>query len=190
MTTQDCTACDVLAMRHRARSRTRCRGAGKHTRDDARRASAWARRPMRPVAADRLDIVDQVLPSIEAVRMCGLALGGVVLDPVAQQAKPPIDRAGYLQPCVQMPARRFSQGTDSGWTRGGGWPRPGMRWNNASSRGTDAASGSACRRRCERRPCRTTCPGVASRATAANMRRCCIAVCATPVTPACRPWWR
>ncbi len=70
--------------------------------------------PVLVVAADRLGTLNHTLLTIEAVRMRGLALAGVVLNQPVAQADPKMDNAEDLERWLQMPVLRLPYGFGSG----------------------------------------------------------------------------
>jgi len=76
--------------------------------------------PVLVVAADRLGTLNHTLLTIEAVRMRGLALAGVVLSQPLPQTDPQMDNAADLERWLQRPVLRLPHGTDAGvdaWQR-------------------------------------------------------------------------
>jgi len=70
--------------------------------------------PVLVVAADRLGTLNHTLLTIEAVRMRGLALAGVVLNQPVPQADRLMDNAADLERWLQMPVLRLPHGACSG----------------------------------------------------------------------------
>ena len=70
--------------------------------------------PVLVVAADRLGTLNHVLLTVEAVRMRGLALAGVILNQPAHQPDPAMDNVAELERWVQMPVLRLPYGCHSG----------------------------------------------------------------------------
>ncbi|MEO6264932.1 MAG: dethiobiotin synthase [Luteimonas sp.] len=70
--------------------------------------------PVLVVATDRLGTLNHTLLTIEAVRMRGLALAGVVLNQPAPQADPLMDNAADLERWLQMPVLRLPHGSGCG----------------------------------------------------------------------------
>jgi dethiobiotin synthetase len=76
--------------------------------------------PVLVVAADRLGTLNHTLLTVEAVRMRGLALAGVVLNQPAHQPDPAMDNAADLERWLQMPVLRMPYRPDCGV---GAWRR-------------------------------------------------------------------
>lgn len=70
--------------------------------------------PVLVVAADRLGTLNHTLLTIEAVRMRGLALAGLVLNQPAPQPDPKMDNAEDLERWLQMPVLRLPHRSGSG----------------------------------------------------------------------------
>ena len=70
--------------------------------------------PVLVVAADRLGTLNHTLLTVEAVRMRGLALAGLILNQPAPQPDPAMDNAADLEHWLQMPVLRLPYGTGSG----------------------------------------------------------------------------
>ena len=70
--------------------------------------------PVLVVAADRLGTLNHTLLTIEAVRMRGLALAGVVLNRPAAQTDPRMDNAADLERWLQVPVLRLPHAAGSG----------------------------------------------------------------------------
>jgi len=70
--------------------------------------------PVLVVAADRLGTLNHTLLTVEAVRMRGLALAGLVLNQPARQPDPAMDNAADLERWLQMPVLRLPYGSGSG----------------------------------------------------------------------------
>ena len=70
--------------------------------------------PVLVVAADRLGTLNHTLLTIEAVRMRGLALAGLILNQPAHQPVPAMDNAADLERWLQMPVLRLPHGSGSG----------------------------------------------------------------------------
>lgn len=76
--------------------------------------------PVLVVAADRLGTLNHTLLTIEAIRMRGLALAGVVLSQPLPQTDPQMDNAADLERWLQRPVLRLPHGSDAGadaWQR-------------------------------------------------------------------------
>ncbi len=70
--------------------------------------------PVLVVAADRLGTLNHTLLTVEAVRMRGLALAGLVLNQPLPQADPKMDNAEDLERWLQIPVLRLPYGSGSG----------------------------------------------------------------------------
>ena len=70
--------------------------------------------PVLVVAADRLGTLNHTLLTVEAVRMRGLALAGLVLNQPAPQSDPLMDNAADLERWLQVPVLRLPHGSGSG----------------------------------------------------------------------------
>lgn len=70
--------------------------------------------PVLVVAADRLGTLNHTLLTVEAVRMRGLPLAGLVLNQPAPQPDPKMDNAEDLERWLQMPVLRLLHGSGSG----------------------------------------------------------------------------
>ena len=70
--------------------------------------------PVLVVAADRLGTLNHALLTVEAVRMRGLAVAGLVLNQPAHQSDPLMDNAADLERWLQMPVLRLPYGSGSG----------------------------------------------------------------------------
>ena len=70
--------------------------------------------PVLVVAADRLGSLNHTLLTVEAVRMRGLALAGVVLNQPEHQPDPAMDNAADLERWLQMPVLRLPYRSCSG----------------------------------------------------------------------------
>ena len=70
--------------------------------------------PVLVVAADRLGTLNHVLLTVEAVRMRGLALAGVILNQPVHQPDPVMDNAAELERWLQMPVLRLPYSGHSG----------------------------------------------------------------------------
>lgn len=76
--------------------------------------------PVLLVAADRLGAINHTLLTVEAARVRGLALAGVVLNQPAQQPDPQMDNAADLERWLQMRVLRLPYRAGSGveaWRR-------------------------------------------------------------------------
>ncbi|MFZ2235723.1 MAG: dethiobiotin synthase [Dokdonella sp.] len=76
--------------------------------------------PVLLVAADRLGTLNHTLLTVEAVRMRGLRLVGVILNQPTPQMDPTMDNAEDLEHWLQLPVLRLSYASDSGtsaWRR-------------------------------------------------------------------------
>jgi len=83
--------------------------------------------PVLVVAADRLGTLNHTLLTIEAVRMRGLALAGVVLNQPAAQVDPQMDNAADLERWLQVPVLRLPHGSGCGfepWREEAAWLAP------------------------------------------------------------------
>ena len=83
--------------------------------------------PVLVVAADRLGTLNHTLLTIEAVRMRGLALAGVVLNQPFPQTDPRMDNAEDLERWLQRPVLRLPYGSNGGvdaWQREAAWLAP------------------------------------------------------------------
>lgn len=70
--------------------------------------------PVLVVAADRLGTLNHTLLTVEAVRMRGLALAGLILNQPVHQPDPAMDNAADLEHWLQMPVLRLPYGSGSG----------------------------------------------------------------------------
>ena len=70
--------------------------------------------PVLVVAADRLGTLNHTLLTVEAVRMRGLALAGLILNQPAHQPDPAMDNAADLERWLQVPVLRLPYGSGSG----------------------------------------------------------------------------
>ena len=70
--------------------------------------------PVLVVAADRLGTLNHTLLTVEAVRMRGLALAGLILNQNAHQSDTAMDNAADLERWLQMPVLRLPYGCHSG----------------------------------------------------------------------------
>jgi len=83
--------------------------------------------PVLLVAADRLGTLNHTLLTIEAVRMRGLALAGVILNQPAPQMDPEMGNAQELERWLQMPVLRMPYAAESAvnaWQREAGLLSP------------------------------------------------------------------
>ncbi len=67
--------------------------------------------PVLVVAADRLGSLNHTLLTVEAVRMRGLALAGVVLNQPSAQMDPKMDNAADLERWLKVPVLRMPHGS-------------------------------------------------------------------------------
>lgn len=70
--------------------------------------------PVLVVAADRLGTLTHTLLTVEAVRMRGLAVAGLILNQPAHQPDPTMDNAAVLEHWLQMPVLQLPYGIGSG----------------------------------------------------------------------------
>jgi dethiobiotin synthetase len=76
--------------------------------------------PVLIVAADRLGTLNHTLLTVEAVRVRGLAVAGVVLNAPAPGDTQAMDNAGELARWLGLPVLRLPHGVEAG---GAAWPR-------------------------------------------------------------------
>ncbi|MHB8913224.1 MAG: ATP-dependent dethiobiotin synthetase BioD, partial [Lysobacter sp.] len=69
--------------------------------------------PVLVVAADRLGTLNHALLTVEAVRMRGLAVAGLILNQPAHQPDPAMDNAADLERWLQMPVLRLPHSSGS-----------------------------------------------------------------------------
>ncbi len=70
--------------------------------------------PVLVVAADRLGTLNHTLLTVEAVRMRGLAVAGLVLNQPVPQMDPQMDNAEDLERWLQIPVLRLPHGSGDG----------------------------------------------------------------------------